>query len=77
MNTTKTRKAVNITIRKDLKKRYTAFVAWLNRYHEADDIWTQNTAMDEILSDSDRWQRFRWEECIKERAMKASTEETI
>lgn len=74
MNTT-TRKAINITIRKDLKKRYTAFAAWLNRYHEAADIWTQNTAMDEILSDSDRWQRFLWEEDIKERAVKASTEE--
>ena len=53
------RKAINITIRNDLKKRYTAFVAWLNRYHEADDgIWTQNTAMDEVLDHTWRWVAF-------------------
>jgi len=52
------RTAINITIRADLKKRMDFFIAWLKRYHEGEATWTQNTAMDEILDHTERWDAF-------------------
>ena len=51
------RTTINVTIQTSLKAKFDFFIAWLKRYH-VEGIWTQNTAMDEVLSNSERWQAF-------------------
>lgn len=58
MKTIYPRTTINVTVRKDLKMRMDFFIAWLKRYHEDEGAWTQNTAMDEILDHTERWDDF-------------------
>ena len=56
--TQKQRSVINVTIRHDLKTKFNFFIAWLKRYRAEEGVWTQNTAIDEVLLNSERWQEF-------------------
>ena len=59
------RTTINVTIRADLKARFDFFIAWLKRYHgNKETIWTQNTAMDEVLNNTRLWRAYLDAEAI-------------